>query len=101
MHLHTMSQQRPTSADRRGSSREGRQGEREVRGGRVRKSRSGDGSTIAAPRPVSLTAGSTISRTRGAMEVPTPSRPQIGEPALMDDGQQFADDGQQSADNGQ
>ena len=73
----------------------------EVRGGRVRKSRSGDGSSIAAPHPASLTAGSTVSRTRGAMEGPTPSRPQIAEPALVDDGQQLADNGQQWADNGQ
>jgi len=71
----------------------------EVRGGHVRKARSGDGSTIAAPRPASLTAGSTLSRTRGAMEVPTPSRPQIAEPALADDGQQWADDGEQPADD--
>jgi len=35
------------------------------------------------------------------MEVPTPSRPQIAEPALMDDGQQFADDGKQWADDPQ
>jgi len=70
-----------------------------VRGGRVRKSRSGDGSTIAAPRPASLTAGSTVSRTRGAMEVPTPSRPQIAEPALADGWQQLADDGQQRAED--
>jgi len=77
------------------------QGQREVRRGRVRKSRSGDGSTIAAPPPASLTAGSTVSRTRGAMKVPTPSRPQIAEPALADDGQQLADDGQQLADDGQ
>jgi len=69
--------------------------------GRVRKSISGDASTIAAPRPASLTAGSTVSRTRGAMEVPTPSRPQLPEPALADDGQQLADDGQQLADDGQ
>ena len=67
---------------------------------RVRKSRSGDGSTIAAPRPASLTAGSTVSRKRGAMEGPTPSRPQIAESALADDGQHLADDGQQWADDG-
>ena len=35
------------------------------------------------------------------MEGPTPSRPQIAEPALADDGQQLADDGQQWADTGQ
>jgi len=35
------------------------------------------------------------------MEVPTPSRPQIAEPALADDGQQLADDGQQWAEDGQ
>jgi len=34
------------------------------------------------------------------MEVPTPSRPQIAEPALADDGQQLADDGRQWADDG-
>jgi len=71
----------------------------EVRAGRVRKSRSGDGSTIAAPRLVSLTAGSTVSRTRGAMKGPTPSRPQIAEPALADDGLQWADDGEQPVDD--
>jgi len=96
-----MSQQRRAIADRTRSSRQGRQGQREVRRGRVWKSRSGDGPTIAALRPVSLTAGSTVSRTRGAMEVPTPSQPQIAEPALADDGQQLADDGQQWADDGQ
>ena len=35
------------------------------------------------------------------MEVPTPSRPQIAEPALADDRQQLADHGQQLADHGQ
>jgi len=35
------------------------------------------------------------------MEVPTPSRPQIAEPALADDGQQLADDRQQLADDGE
>ena len=35
------------------------------------------------------------------MEGPTPSRPQIAEPALADDGQQLADDGPQWADDGQ
>jgi len=96
-----MSQQRRAIADRTRSSRQGRQGQREVREGRVWKSRSGDGSTIAAPRAASLTAGSTVRRTRGAMEVLTPSRPQIAEPALADDGQQLADDGQQWAEDGQ
>ena len=96
-----MSQQRRAIADRTRLSRQGGQVQREVRGGHVRKSRSRDGSTIAAPRPVSLTAGSTVSRTRGAMEGPTPSRPQIAEPALADEGQQLADDGQQGADDGQ
>ena len=33
------------------------------------------------------------------MEVPTLARPQIAEPALVDDGQQLADDGQQWADD--
>ena len=33
------------------------------------------------------------------MEGPTPSQPQIAEPAVVDDGQQVADDGQQPADN--
>ena len=35
------------------------------------------------------------------MEGPTPSQPQIAEPALADEGQQLADDGQQWADDGQ
>ena len=35
------------------------------------------------------------------MEGPTPSQPQIGEPALADDGQQLVGDGQQWADDGQ
>jgi len=35
------------------------------------------------------------------MEVPTPSRPQISEHALADDGQQLADDGQEWADDGE
>ena len=96
-----MSQQRRAIADRTCSSRQGRQVPREVRGGRVWKSRSGDRSTIAAPHPASLTAGSTVSRTRGAMEGPTPSRAKIAEPAVADDGQQLADDGQQWADDGQ
>ena len=48
---------------------------------------------------MTLTAGSTVSRTRGDMEGPTPSRPQIEEPALADDRQQWADDGQQPADD--
>jgi len=67
---------------------------REVHGRRVPKCRSGDGSTIAAARAASLTTGSTVSRTTGAMEVPTPSQPQIAEPALADNGQQLVDDGQ-------
>ena len=33
------------------------------------------------------------------MEGPTPSRPQIAEPALADDGHQWADDMQQLADD--
>ena len=86
--------------DRTRTSRQGRQVRREVRGGRVRKSRSGNRSTLAAPRPASLTVGSTVSRTRGAIQGLTPSRPQIAEPALADDGQQLADNGQQFADNG-
>src|SRR6201996_2546034 len=94
-----MPQQRRAMADRTRTSRQGRQVQREVRGGRVRKSRSGDGSTIAAPRPASLTVGSTVSRTRGAMQGLTLSQPQIAEPALADDGQQLADDGHQSADD--
>jgi len=96
-----MSQQRRAIADRTHWSRQGRQGQREVRGGPVWKSRSGEGSTIAAPHPASLTAGSTVSRTRGAMEVPTPSQPQIAEPALADDGQQLAEDRQQWVDDGE
>ena len=95
-----MSQQRRAIADRMRSSRQGRQVQWEVSGGRVRKSRSGDRSTIAAPRPASLTTGSTVSRTRGAMLGPTLLRPQIAEPALADDGQQLADDGEQWADDG-
>ena len=95
-----MPQQRRAMADRTRTSRQGRQVQRGVRGGRVRKSRSGDRSTIAAPRPASLTAESTVSRTRGAMQGLTPSRPQIAEPAPADDGQQLADDGQQLADDG-
>ena len=87
-------------ADRTCASRQGWQVQREVCGGRIRKSRSGEGSTIAAARPASLTAGSTVSRTRDAMEGPTPSRSQIAEPALADDGQQLADDGQQPAEDG-
>ena len=87
-----MSQQRRAIADGTRSSRQGRQVQREVRGELVRKSTSGDRSTIAAPRPASPTAGSTVSRTRGAMEGQTPSRPQIAEPALADDGP-LADDG--------
>ena len=95
-----MPQQRRAMADRTRTSRPGRQVQRGVRGGRVRKSRSGDRSTIAAPRPASLTAESTVSRTRGAMQGLTPSRPQIAEPAPADDGQQLADDEQQLADDG-
>src|ERR1700759_786251 len=95
-----MPQQRRAMADRTRTSRQGRQVQREVRGGHVRKTRSGDGSTIAAPRPASLTVGSRVSRTRGAMQGLTPSRPKIAEPALADDGQQLADDGQQLADDG-
>ena len=49
----------------------------------------------------SLTAGSTLSWTRGAMKRSTSSRPQIAEPALADDWQQLADDKQQLADDGQ
>src|ERR1700759_3751056 len=94
-----MPQQRRAMADRTRTSRQGRQVQREVRGGRVRKSRSGDGSSIAAPRRASLTVRSTVSRTRGAMQGLTPSRPQIAEPALADNGQQLADDGQQLADD--
>ena len=77
-----MSQKRRAVADRTRSSKQGRPVQRKVRGGRVWKSGSRDGSTIAAPCPASLTAGSTVCRTRGAMEGPTPSRPQIAEPAL-------------------
>ena len=94
-----MSQQRRAIADRTRSSSQGRQVEREVCGKRVWKSISRDGSTIAAPRPASLTVGSTVSRTRCAMEGPTPSLAKIVEPALADDGQQLADDGQQWADD--
>ena len=96
-----MSQQRQAIADRTRSSRQGRQVQREVHSGCVQKSRSGDGSTIVAPCLASLTAGSTVSSTRGTMEGPTPSQPQIAEPALADDGQQLADDGQQLANDGQ
>ena len=96
-----MSQQWQAIADRTRSLRQGRQVQREVGRGRVQKSRSGDGSTIAALHLASLTAGSTVSRTSGAMQGPIPSRPQIAEPALADDGQQLADDGQQWADDGQ
>ena len=96
-----MPQQPRAKTDRPRTSRQGRHVEREVHRGRVRKSRSGDRSTIAAPRPASLTAGSTVSSTSGAMHGLTPSRPQIAEPALADDGQQLADDGQQLADDGQ
>ena len=95
-----MPQQRRAMADRTRTSRQGRQVQREVRGGRVRKSRSGDRSTIAAPLPTSLAMGSTVSRTRGVMQGLTPSRRQIAEPAPADDGQQLADDGQQLADDG-
>ena len=94
-----MPQQRRAMADGTRASRQGRQVQQEVRGGRIRKSRSGEGSTIAAPLPASLTAGSTVSRTRGAMNGPTPSRPQIAEPPLADDGQQLADDRHQLADD--
>ena len=96
-----MPQQGRGMADRTRASRQGWQVQREVCGGRIRKSRSGEGSTIAAPRPASLTAGSTVSRTRDAIEGPTPSRSQIAEPVLADDGQQLADDGQQWTDDGQ
>ena len=94
-----MPQQRRAMADGRRASRQGRQVQREVRGGRIRKSRSGEGSTIAARRPASLTAGSTESRTTGAMEGPILSQPQIAEPAIADDGQQLADHRQQLADD--
>ena len=70
----------------------------EVRGGRVTKSRSGDGSTLAPPRSAALTARSTVSRTSGGIQGPTPSLPQRAEPALADDRQQLADNGQQLAD---
>ena len=96
-----MAQQRRAMADSTRRLRQGRQVQREVRGGRVRKSRSGDGSTIAAPRPASLNVGSTVSRTSGSMQGLTLSRPQIAEPALADDRQQLADDGQQLADDEQ
>ena len=86
-------------ADRTRTSRHGRQVQRGVHWGHVQKSRSRDRSTIAAPHPVSLTAGSTVSRTRGAIQGLTPSRPQIAEPALADDGQHLADDGHQSVDD--
>ena len=82
-----MPQQRGAIAQRTRASRQRRQVQSEVSGGRVQKSRSGDGSTIAASYPASLTAGSTVSRTSGAMQWPTPSQPQIAELALADDGQ--------------
>ena len=96
-----MPQQRWAMADRTRTSIQGRQVQREDRRGGVRKSRSRDGSTIAAPLPASLTVGSTVSRTRDAMQGLTPSRPQIAEPALVEDGQQLAHDKQQLADDGQ
>ena len=55
---------------------------------------------VIAPRMASLTAASTVSRTSGAMQGTTPSRLQIVEPDLADDGQQWADDGQQPAGDG-
>ena len=84
-------------ANRTYKSKQGRQVQREFSRGGLRKSRSGDRSTIVAPRPASLTVGSIVSRTRGAIQGLTPSRPQIAEPAVADDGQQLADDGHQSA----
>ena len=86
-------------ADRIRTSRHGRQVQKGVCGGRVRKSRFGDGSIIAAARPASLTVESTVSRTRGAMQGLTLSQPQIAVPTLANDGQRLADDRHHFADD--
>ena len=88
-------QQRRLMADRTCPSRQGRQIQREVRSGRVRKSRSRDRLTII-PTPLARASGPTESRVTG--RVPALLRPEVQEPILVDSGRQSADDSIDSQD---
>ena len=76
-------------ADRTRWSRQGRQIQREVRSGRVRKPRSRDRLTIIPTPLASRPSGSTESRGTGL--VLASSRPEVPEPILVDSGWPSAD----------
>ena len=83
-------------ADRTRPSRHARQTQREVRGGRVRKSRSRDGLTIIPTPLASRASGRTESR--GTVPVPASSRLEVLEPVTVDSGRRSADDSIDSQD---
>ena len=83
-------------ADRTRPSRQGRQIQREVRSGRVRKSRSRDRLTIIPTPLASRPSGSTESRGTGL--VLASSRLEVPEPILVDSGRPSADDSIDSQD---
>jgi len=83
-------------ADRTHPSRQGRQIQREVRSGRVQKSRSRDRFTIIPTPLASRPSGSTESR--GTSLVLASSRLEVQEPILVDSGRRSADDSIDSQD---
>jgi len=83
-------------ADRTRPSRQGRQIQREVRSGRVRKSRSSDRLTIIPTPLASRPSGSTESRGTGL--VLASSRLEVPEPILVDSRRPSADDSIHSQD---
>ena len=89
-------QQGRLMADRTRASRQGRQIQKEVRSGRVRKSRSRDWLTIIPTPLASCLSGSTESRGTGL--VLASSRLEVPEPILVDSGQPSADDSIDSQD---
>ena len=83
-------QQRRPKADKTRSSRQGKQIQKEVRSGRVRKSRSRDSLTIIPTPHVSRASGSTEGG--GTDLVQASSRLEVPEPVLVDSGRRSADD---------
>jgi len=83
-------QQQRLMAHRTRPSRQGRQIQREVRSGRVRKSRSGNRLTIIPTALASRPSGSTESRGTGL--VLASSRLEVPEPIIVDSGRPSADD---------
>jgi len=83
-------------ADRTRPSRQGRQIQREVRSGRVRKSRSRDRLTVIPTPHASRASGSTEGRGTGLVQAL--SRLEVPEPVLVDSGRQSADDSIDSQD---